>query len=107
MKSFENILQNTEYRKLEQRSAGRVRVPADITVSAFSVHCFEECYFFRVLSISGGRQACLIRAKEASTHSVSTSTMVKLLAYVPGATRCHGRPVGRTSAISWTGSCSG
>jgi hypothetical protein len=52
-------------RKLAQRSAGRVRVPADITVSAFSVHCFEECYFFRVLSISGGRQACLRRAKEA------------------------------------------
>ena len=47
-------------RKLAQSSAGR-----DITVSAFSVHCFEECYFFRVLSISGGRQACLRRAKKA------------------------------------------
>jgi hypothetical protein len=42
-----------------------------------------------------------------SAHSVSTSTMVTILAYVPGATRCHGRPVGRTSAISWTSSCSG
>ena len=41
------------------------------------------------------------------TQRVSTSTMVTLLAYVPGATRCHGRPVGRTSAISWTGSCGG